>query len=419
MKTERNQTDRRMTTHEFSVSAIMKRMSCTLAVLFAVSGCDVQNPGPIAESSLNSPEAIPGLAVGMSSDLSVAIAQTTYWSSVWADELTHSGTFAAPTIFSTGVIQSEDVNPWWNDAQRARWVAESGIERMEELLGDQFNQNEYAARANLYAGFANRNLGEHSCDAVFDGGERQEYTLFFDRAEEQFSRALTIAENTGNENIRNAALGGRASVKAAKGDWAGAASDALQVPAGYRFDAIFSLNSSRENNGWPTNTINRGELSVWGTPWEGSEDPRLPQQPVLTADGEINTAANGSTPWITQMKHETHADNIALTKGTEMLLIRAEHELRSNQNPSAAMDLVNEGRAYHGLDPLHAANMDEAWGHLQRERGADLWLEGRRFWDLRRWYEEGAGAPSYHPFLEGRDTCVPIGDQELDNNPNL
>ena len=391
----------------------------TSLLLLVLMGCEVQNPGPIAESSLNSTEAIPGLAVGMSSDLSLAVSQTTYWSSVWADELTHSGTYAAPTIFSTGVIQSEDVDPWWNDAQRARWVAESGIERIENLLGEEFNQSEYAARANLYAGYANRILGEHSCDAVIDGGSREPYTLFFARAEQQFSRALGIAERIGNGDLRNAALAGRASVKAAQNDWSGAVADAEQVPVDYRFDAVFSLNSSRENNGWPANTINRGELSVWGTQWEGSEDTRVPQRPVLTADGEINTAANGSTPWITQLKHETDADNIALSKGTEMLLVRAENELRSNENVGEAISLINEGRVHHGLEPVTAASIDEAWDHLHRERGADLWLEGRRFWDLRRWFADGTGTPSYHNFLEGRDTCVPIGKQELDNNPNL
>src|SRR5690625_7587279 len=96
-----------------------------------------------------------------------------------------------------------------------------------------------------------------------------------------------------------------------------------------------------------------------------------------------------------------------------MLLVRAENELRSNENVGEAITLINEGRVYHGLEPVTAASIDEAWDHLHRERGADLWLEGRRFWDLRRWFADGAGTPSYHNFLEGRDTCVPIGKQEI------
>lgn len=398
---------------------IKKIISLLSVVLFLfVSGCEVENPGPIAENSLNSPAAVPGIVVGMSSDLSVAFRITTYWGSVWSGDLSHSGTFAAPTVFSTGEINSEDVDPWWGDAHRARWVAENGIERLQDILGPEFNENIYAARANLYAGYANRILGENACFAVIDGGEQQDHTVHFERAEQYFGTALEIAETIGDANLRNAAYAGRASVKAALGNWTGAADDAMEVPVDYVFEAVYSLNSGRENNNWPTNTIIRGEYGVWGTQWEGSDDPRLPQEAILTAEGDTATAANGTSPWVTQMKHETEADNIALSKGTEMLLIRAEAELRENQDIGAAMALINEGRTHHGLDDLSATGLEEAWEHLQNERGADMWLEGRRFWDVRRWFEEGSG-PAYHGFLEGRDTCVPIGLQELNSNPNL
>lgn len=402
---------------DFYRNSIMRKLSAIFIIVLIATACDIENPGPIAENALNSEEAIPGIVVGMSSDLSVAVSTTTYWGSVWAGELTHSGTYSAPTIFSTGAINSEDVNPWWGDAQRSRWVAENGIERIQNILQDEYSSSIYAARANLYAGYSNRILGENVCEAVIDGGSRQEYTVHFDRAVEQFSEALSIAETLQDENIRNAAYAGRASAKAALGDWSGAASDAEQVPVEYRFDAIFSINSSRENNGWPALTTERGELTVWGTQFEGIEDLRVPQEVIETADGDTATAANGNTPWIAQMKHETDADNIALSKGAEMLLILAENELRTNSDVNAAMDYINQERAFYGLSDLSAANMEEAWTHLKDERGAVLWLEGRRFWDQRRWFEESG--PAHSSFLEGRDKCVPIASEELNNNTNL
>lgn len=394
-----------------------RNVSILLGLVLALAGCDIENPGPIAESSLDRPQAVSGIVVGMSSDLSVAYRVTTYWGSVWSDDLVHSGTFAAPLVFSTGVLNSVDVDPWWGSAHRARWVAEDGIERLQNTLGNQFNQSIHAARAYLYAGYSNRMLGENVCYAVIDGGAQQSYTVHFDRALEHFSNAVTIAGNIGDADLRQAAIAGRASVKAALGDWSGAASDAGEVPVSYKFEAIYSLNSSRENNNWPTNTIVRGEYSVSGTRWDGSDDPRLPQQLRLTANGDTARAANGITPWIQQMKYPTEAANIPLSKGTEMLLIRAEAALRLDQNISAAMVLMNEGRDFHGLPPLQAGTLAEAWSHLHNERGADMWIEGRRLWDLRRWYAETG--PSHHSFLEGRDTCVPIGQQELDMNPNL
>lgn len=388
-----------------------------LVIFLAVSACDVQNPGPIAEDALNNEEAIPGLVVGMSSDFSLGYRVTTYWGSVWADEQIHSGTFAAPTIFRTGNLNSEDVDPWWGSAHRARWVAENGVERIRNILEDQYDANFYAARANLLAGYANRHLGENVCYAVFDGGPAEDFTLHFDRSKDFFDEAIRIAENIGNSEIYTAGIAGRASVLAAQGNWNAAANDAIEVPLDFRHEAIYSLNSGRENNNWPSNTINRGEYSVHNTPWEGVEDPRLPQQQVLTEDGELDTAADGNTPWVTQLKHATEADNIALSKGTEMLLIRAEMELRENQNITAALEHINEGRKFHGLEDVEAGNLQEAWDILHFERGADMWLEGRRFWDLRRWNQDDG--PANHPFLNNRDNCVPIGSEEIGSNENL
>lgn len=395
----------------------VKRFVAVLIPVIVLLGCDVNNPGPIAEESLNSPEAVPGLVVGMSADFSLAHRVTTYWGGVWSDDLTHSGTFAAPTIFRTGALNSEDVDPWWESAHRARWVAENGLERLQNILGGDFNQNIHAARAYLFAGYSNRLLGENVCHAVFDGGPREDFTLHFDRAEQYFTDALEIAENIGEVHLMHAALAGRASVRAAQGDWSGASADAEQVPLDYVFEAVYSLNSSRENNNWPANTIVRGEYSVYATPWEGVNDPRVPQEVQETESGDVATAADGSTPWIAQMKYPTEGTNIPLSKGAEMLLIRAEMELRLNQNVNAAVNLMNEGRGYHGMADISADNLEEAWTHLQYERGADMWIEGRRFWDLRRWVEEDG--PAYHPFLENRDRCVPIGIGELDMNENL
>lgn len=399
-------------------SNVMKKLISVIAIITLISGCDVQNPGPIEESSLDSEEAVPGLVVGMSADLSFAYRSTTYWGSIWADEQTHSGTFSAPTVFSSGEINSADVDPWWEDAQRARWVAEDGIERIEGILGDdEFNNSPDVAKAYLYAGYSNRMLGENACNAVIDGGERQPNTVHFERAEEHFSNALTIADNLGDDHLYNAALAGRASVRAALGNWTGAANDAVDVPIDYVFEAVYSINSARENNDWPSRTTERGEYTVWDTQWEGVDDPRLPQEVQETSEGDTATAANGTTPWITQMKYPSDDTNIALSKGTEMLLIRAEMELRENQDFDQAMDYINQGRDYHGLSDLSANDLEEAWGHLQDERGKDMWLEGRRFWDLRRWYEDSG--PANNNYLDPQDKCVPIGQGELDMNENL
>ena len=392
-----------------------------LAAVLVAAGCDslldVTNPGPINDADLNTVVAMPALVVGMSGDLSNSVSISTIWGSVWSDDLTHSGTLGAPTIFARGVIASIDVNDWWGQTQRARWVAEHGIERMKDVMGTDFETSALTPRAYLYAGFANRIAGENACYAVIDGGPATDNLDHFRRAEEQFSEALRIATAQNATTFKNAALTGRAQVRAALGDWSGAVQDAAAVPTNFVYNAVFSLNTSREGNGWQAVTLTRGEYSVWGTRWYAvSGDPRIPWANVPKSGGGIANAANGVTPWVRQQKYLDDGAEIPLAKGTEMLLIRAEAALRGGNVPGA-MDFINQVRTFHGLESLTATTADQAWPILQDERGKTLWLEGRRFWDLRRWNTESGAARN--SFLDGKDNCVPVSENERLTNGSI
>jgi hypothetical protein len=104
---------------------------------------------------------------------------------------------------------------------------------------------------------------------------------------------------------------------------------------------------------------------------------------------------------------------VALTKGTEMLLLRAEAALRTG-DVTTAMTLINQERATYGLPGLTAATAAAAITILHSERGLALWLEGRRLWDERRWLVEGTDT-----FLNGRDKCLPPSADEQASNANL
>jgi starch-binding outer membrane protein, SusD/RagB family len=397
-----------------------KRLSLALSPVLFLPACnllEVTNPGPINDSALDDIAAVPGLVVGMSADLSLALRRTSWEFSVMGDELSHSGTHSEPTAYARGQIPPVEVNPFWGEAHRARWVAENGIQRMKKTLGAAGEQSNHMARAYVLAGFANRMLGEHVCWAVIDGGPAESHVVHFERAESHFTAALAIAGRTGNQVLGTAARAGRASVRLALGNWAGAVEDAQQVPVAFRYDAIFSTNSARETNLWPQRNQTRGEYTVWGSQWMAhGGDPRVPRAAVLTAAGDTALAANGRSLWVRQRKFIDHGDNIALAKGTEMLLVRAEAALRQ-QDVASAMAYINQGRAFVGLNPLTASSLAEAWPLLHTERGAVLWLEGRRMGDLRRWYQESG--PAHHGFLEGRDKCVPISANEVAANRNI
>lgn len=385
-----------------------------LAATALLAGCDfkVTNPGPLQDDQLNAPSAIPALVNGMGGDLSNAIGNYLTRGSLAGLELVHSGNFAAERQFFIGVIRPEDVNGDWARMHTARWVAENGLQRMKSVLGTAFEANANTPRAYLYAGFANRFLGENVCETTIDGGPKLPNTEHFVRAESLFTRAFTIATAQNNTALANAALAGRAQVYADQGKWAQAAADAALVPATFRHNAIFSTNTTRENLDLANQTINRREVTVWNTVWVADRDTRVAYDTVRTGTA-LTRGQDGTTIFFRQRKYSTLGDPVALAKGTEMLLIRAEAALRAN-DVAGAMSFINQERAVSSLPALTATTVDAAYQILMRERGAVLWLEGRRLFDLRRWLAEGKNNA-----LQGRSTCMPISQEEAGANPNL
>ncbi|HVX41428.1 MAG TPA: RagB/SusD family nutrient uptake outer membrane protein [Gemmatimonadaceae bacterium] len=406
-----------MTSSRFSYSRPRRAAAAVVAAaLLAACGTDltVTNPGPLQDAELNTPSAVPALVNGMSGDLSYALGNYIDRGALASGELTEAGNFSAEQHYYEGVISPDDVNPDWANMQTARWSAEHGLERMRAVLGDAFEGNTNTPRAYLYAGFANRLLGENVCVGVIDGGAPQSDSVYFQRADSLFTRALTLAQAQKNTTVQNAALGGRASVRADLGNWSGAAADAALVPTSFVFNAIFSTNTPRENNDLANQTITRRETTVWGTTFAATKsDPRTPWDTVKTTSGKVQTGQDGKTPFFRQGKYTSLGANVPLTKGTEMLLIRAEAALRAG-DVAGAMTLINQERAQYKLAPVAAATAGDAETILQSERGSVLWLEGRRLWDLRRWLADGTDT-----FLKGRSTCVPASRNEIASNPNM
>lgn len=384
------------------------------AVVCAACNMQVTNPGPIQDSQLNAVSAMPALVNGMSGDLSYALGNYIDRGALASGEMTEAGNFSAEQQYWIGVIRPDDVNPDWANMQQARWSAENGLARMQTVLGANFEKNVDTPRAYLYAGFANRLLGENVCTGVIDGGLAQSDSVYFVRAESLFTRAYTIATAQANTNVANAALGGRASVRAWQGRWTDAAADAALVPNTFVFNAIFSTNSARENLDMAVQTISRRETTVFGTVYAtiSKTDPRTPWDTVKVGTA-IQTGQDGKTKFFQQKKYTTLGSPVALVKGAEMLLLRAEERLRAGDLAGMTTQ-INAARATWSLAAVAApASTSAAWTLLQAERGSALWLEARRLWDLRRWNAEGTNT-----FLTGRSKCVPVSTNERASNVN-
>lgn len=415
------------------------RILASAVLALALGGCEVTNPGPVADEFLDLPEAHQALVNGAAARLSGALGY-----------IGMTGGFAAREIFPTGqtnlsqslLLQAGNLQPvdvgsnHWNQVQQARWIAEDAIRRFKTLPAAKVSANVFA-EAYLWAGFSNRTLGENMCDAVFDGGPKQANVEYFKRAEADFTEAIA----RGSGDFKTAGYAGRAAVRVFVKNWAGAASDAQQVPIGFVYRV----------NGDPTNPDTRNTLAyangnnpyriysgiqTWFYDYfNQSGDPRLGFFfDARYPNGVQNLPGYGQVAWWQTTKYPLNQTPIRVASGREMVLVRAEAALQSG-DMAGAMTLINSVRAItlssktgKPLDPWPAANINEAWTALRRERGIELWLEGRRLGDIRRWEESKTPGVLDWPNWEAlaalfRDNkpsrCFPIPDTELNTNPNL
>jgi starch-binding outer membrane protein, SusD/RagB family len=402
------------------------RSAAVTLVVTALAGCkgalEVTNPGPIQDIALDAPEAVPGFVTGMSGDLSATLDEIVRIAGVSSDDIWHGGSYAGEGLWVRGIINEEDVNGQWAGMQRARWVAESGIERIKKIPGyTTYDTDSVTARANLLAGFANRLLGENVCTTTIDGGPEQPSDIHFPRAEAYFTEALRIAQSKPFPTLVRAAYAGRASVRAWQGKWTEAVADAALVPDNFTYVAFYSANSTRERNEMNQETYVRREYTVFNTQWaQVFNDPRVPWDTLYTNSSRtaVQKGQDGKTNYFRQKKYPDLGADIPLVKGAEMLVLRAEDKLVRADIDSAFI-LINRMRSlYTGLAPLlRPSTLVEAWPILQKERGAVTWLEARRLWDLRRWNADTG--PAHNSFLDTRAKCIPISREERQANPNL
>jgi starch-binding outer membrane protein, SusD/RagB family len=405
----------------------------------AVAGCEVTNPGPVADEDLNRPAVHQSVVNGSGRELTRAIGNIGYVGGVAARELMPGGNsndgFTPPV--QAGYIQSADVGDHWNQAHSARWIAEDAIRRFKKLPAGSVDANTLA-QGYIWAGYANRLLGENFCTAIFDGGAAQANSKYFERAEEHFTNALATATNG---TLKTTAYAGRASVRVWLKNWAGAVSDANQVPFTFvnAVDADGSIPAVRNYIYFVGANIPYRGYSVWKT-WHAdyytqTGDPRVrwitvPNVPF--SSGQI--AGYGAIPYWWQRKYVTENDDYRLSTGREMALIKAEAALTGG-DMATAMTLINSLRVGVVSDktgqpvaPWVAGSINDAWTFLKRERNIEMWMEARRLGDIRRWAENKtpgtldwpdyeAIAPVFKQYTPVQ--CYPVPDQELNTNPNL
>lgn len=415
-----------------TASARIRALSAALAVMVGVSACtlDAINPGPIQADALNTPGALSALVNGSGRDLAEALNWTAYTGAAAAREIFpggSTGAFGISVQQQNGKLTDDDGNTYWDFSQRARWTAEDAVARAKVIVAGTPTTalNNSLAQALVWAGYANRLLGENFCEGVINGGVNGSYTVYFERSEAQFTEAITVATATSNSALVQAATAGRASVRLLRNNPTGAASDAAGLANTMVYRMPYYQNELDQYNRifWASANQPYRAHTVWNTVTEAyrktTRDPRVPFDSSLTVlQGDAAVGSLGRVRWYFQTKYPVLTSNINLSSGWEMRLIEAEAKLIAN-DVAGAMTILNARRTALALAPITAATATEAWAALKRERGIELWLEGRRLGDLRRWAAlSRPGALDAKEELPGRDLCfaTPLSEKQTNTN---
>jgi starch-binding outer membrane protein, SusD/RagB family len=418
------------------------------AAMLALAGCDLTAPSPaqIEDIDIRDPIILDPLLTGAESDYGRGLTQmggggVVIAGGVLTDELVHSGSYVGLEGPSWGLAGDHwvEAQSRWAEPSRARFTTEHAIELgrdiLENLVGVDPDAHPGIARVTFFAGMAHRTLGDNFCNVVYDGGPLQPYTDAYPRSVQHFQDAIMRANRriqavqanpemddaaretqiASMETLITASRGAAAQsyiIMASEGMgdqyWDRALEYAALVPTDFYW-AFRMISGDRNSNRIPAWTRSRTETTMWQTPFadwgldvdnpEDGKDPRVAFEAPMEGGEYVKAHDNRRPAWM-QRKYTSVGNNLPLVKGTEMRLIEAEVALVRG-DWETAIDKINEVRQYYnagggaawwfttlGPEPLHmvsATNLEEAWHLLMRERGIELYLEGRRLADLRRW----------------------------------
>lgn len=353
-------------------------------------------------------------------------------SGVMSDEMWYSSTFSTMREIDRRVMfdTNGDVNAVYSFLHRARNLAEEA----ESLLAAS-EQSASAERGRMLAlsGFVYVFFAENWCSNVpFSSAPLGEQLIFrpaigtdamLDSAIVRFDAVINGDVPT-NAEFTNLARVGKARALQNKGDLAGAAAVAADVPDDFEYVVEYNDDNAGQNNGFWYNVNSEGRSSVAtdeGTNGihffdrgEGTDTLNMTPDPVLTIDprAPVDSGFGGTADRVryVQFKYPDRGADIPIASGIEARLIEAEADLDFGANPGSAvagnwLAILNDLRADNGVagtltDPGTPRDRVEL---LYQERAFWMWLTAHRLGDLRRLVR----LPGYGYDV---DTVYPIGN---------
>jgi starch-binding outer membrane protein, SusD/RagB family len=120
---------------------------------------------------------------------------------------------------------------------------------------------------------------------------------------------------------------------------------------------------------------------------------------------------------ITEMGVQRYSDdNIIIYRLADVLLMKAEALVRTNDVPGAML-IVNQIRTRAGLADVSASTPEQAIDLILAERKKELAFEGKRWYDLVR-NDKVSEFRTEPEFMQGR-ILLAVPQTEIDRNPKL
>jgi starch-binding outer membrane protein, SusD/RagB family len=396
------------------------------------------NPGALDVNSVFTPANAVLITNGAIGDFECAFSRYVVGSGLFVDELSTAiantanfdydrRTMPTNAAYGTGTCGSNQQPPIYTTLSTARGSADTAAAKLRGWTDAQMpagvNRVKLIGQAAAYAGYSLVLLGEGMCSAAINVGPELTPAQLFAEAKIRFDSAVVAATAANDPPTLNLALLGRARNALDLGDAAGAGVDAAKIPA--TFSANIGTNGvdvRRENfsfiainqSNWAT-----VESGFRGVTINGAADPRV----AVTNTGKAGTAA-GSVLW-TPDKYSALTTTMPIARYAEAQLIVAESKLAAN-DLTGAVAAINIVRATHpGLASYDGTGQTAAQIKTQliEERRRELFLEGHRLGDLRRYGVTFApAAGTAYPGGGGNYgtlSCFPLPDVERINNPNI
>lgn len=407
-------------------------VAAPLAACTELTTLKQENPGQLDASGLYVPSNAQLLVNGVIADFECAYQRYVVGSAIFTDELTNAmssstnfdydrRTLPPTAAYGTATCGNNQTPPIYSSLSIPRAAGDTIYAKLQGWTDAEVaNRQKLMGQAAAYAGYALVLLGEGMCSAAINVGPEMTPTDLFNEAKTRFDNAITAATAANDATTLNLALLGRARAQLGAGNKAAAGTDAAKIPAGFAVNVSTNATNVRQQN-FAFLTVNQSKWasvdpSFRGLTINGAPDPRV----AVTNLNQPTTT--GVALWGAD-KYASFTAAMPVARYAEAQLIVAESKLAANDVAGAAA-AINVVRAARGIAPYDATGQTQAQvqAQLVEERRRELFLEGHRLGDLRRYglpILPAAGTPFLSGGTYGTQACFPLPDVERINNPNI